>query len=64
MGQMIKNKVMDWCILISNSINFDNKQVRGIVLALCSTLHTYLFMFQVSINSIQKDLNYCRKTKL
>ena len=33
----ICNKVMDWCILISN--RFDNKQVRVIILALCSTLH-------------------------
>ena len=46
---------MDWCILI------DNKQVRVIILALCSTLHIYLLMFQVSIISIQNILVIVRK---
>ena len=34
---------------------------KVLILALCSTLHIYLLMFQVSINSIQK---HCQKKKL
>ena len=48
----------------SRGDNFDNTRNRVIILVLCSTLHIYLFMFQLSINSIQKHLSYCQKTKL
>ena len=41
--------------------NFNITRNRVIILALCSTLHIYLIMFQVSINSIQKTSSYCQK---
>ena len=50
--------------LQSRGDNFDNTRIRVIIFALCSTLHIYLIMFQISINSIPKHLSYFQKTKL
>ena len=59
---------MDWYILISDSVHAcqDSVNVTGVTIMTSgnSTLHIYLLLFQVSINSIQKHLSYCQKTKL
>ena len=58
---------MDWYILISDSVHICQASVKvtGVTIMTSgnSTLHIYLVVFQVSINSIQKSLSYCQKTK-
>ena len=49
-------------LLHSTGDNFDNTSNRVIILTLCSALHIYVLMFQVSNNSIQNHISYCQKT--
>ena len=48
-----ENKTLTKTLPNSRGDNFNNTLNRVIILALCSTLHIYLVMFQVSINSIK-----------
>ena len=48
-------------LTLSRGDSFNKTRNTIIILALCSTLRIYLLMFQIPINSIQKQLSHVGK---